>query len=70
MGGPLPPGILRHVQSNKIKLAGLDLPSGLEADMTALIRVLISHAFVFGCRTVMFICAGLSVASAPLDAVP
>ena len=63
-GGLLPPGILQYVRSNEIKLAGLDLPSGLDADTTALIRVSISHAFVFGFRTVMLICAGLSLASA------
>ncbi len=63
-GGLLPPGILQYVQANEIKLAGLDLPSGLDADKTALIRVSISHAFVFGFRSVMLICAGLSLASA------
>ena len=63
-GGPLPPGILQYIQSNEIKLAGLDLPSGLDADTAAVIRMSISHAFVFGFRTVMLICAGLSVASA------
>jgi predicted MFS family arabinose efflux permease len=62
--GPLPPGILQYVRSNEIKLAGLDLPSGLDADTAALIRMSISHAFVFGFRTVMLICGGLSVASA------
>jgi EmrB/QacA subfamily drug resistance transporter len=62
--GVLPPGILQYVRSNEIKLAGLDLPSGLDGDTTALIRVSISHAFVFGFRTVMLICAGLSLASA------
>jgi MFS family permease len=63
-GQLLPPGILQFVQTNEIKLAGLDLPSGLDADKTALIRVSISHAFVFGFRSVMLICAGLSLASA------
>lgn len=63
-GGPLPPGILQYVRSNEIKLAGLDLPSGLDANTAARIRVSISHAFVFGFRTVMLICGGLSVASA------
>jgi EmrB/QacA subfamily drug resistance transporter len=62
--GPVPPGILQYVQSNEIKLAGIDLPSGLDSDSTALIRVSISHAFVFGFRTVMLICAALCVASA------
>jgi EmrB/QacA subfamily drug resistance transporter len=62
--GLLPPGILHYVQSNEINLAGLELPSGLNADKTALIRISISHAFVFGFRGVMLICAGLSLASA------
>ena len=62
--GVLPPGILQYVHSNEIKLGGLDLPSSLDADTTALIRASISHAFVFGFRVVMLICAGLSVASA------
>jgi len=62
--GLLPPGILHYVQSNEIKLAGLELPSGLDANQTKLIRISISHAFVFGFRTVMLICAGLSAVSA------
>jgi EmrB/QacA subfamily drug resistance transporter len=62
--GVLPPGILQYVRSNEIKLAGLEVPSGLDADATALIRMSISHAFVFGFRMVMLICASLSLASA------
>ena len=60
----LPPGIFQYIQSNEIKLAGLDLPSNLDANTTAVIRASISRAFVFGFRTVMLICAGLSLASA------
>jgi EmrB/QacA subfamily drug resistance transporter len=63
-GDVITPEILQYVRSNEIKLAGLDLPSGLDSHTTALIKVSISHAFVFGFRTVMFICAGLSSASA------
>ena len=62
--GLLPPGILQYVQSNEIKLAGLDLPYGLDSQTTALLRASISCAFVFGFRIVMLICAGLCVASA------
>ena len=62
--GPLPPGILQYVRSNEIKLAGLELPSGLDARTAALIRTSISNAFVFGFRTVMLICASLCLASA------
>jgi EmrB/QacA subfamily drug resistance transporter len=63
-GRALPPGILQYIQSNQIKLAGLALPSGLAADATAFIRASISHAFIYGFRIVLLICAGLSVASA------
>jgi EmrB/QacA subfamily drug resistance transporter len=63
-GRLLPVGILEYIQSNEIKLAGLDLPSGLDADTTAVIRASISRAFLFGFRTVILICAGLSLASA------
>jgi EmrB/QacA subfamily drug resistance transporter len=60
----LPPGILQYIQSNEIKLAGLDLPAGLNPDIAAVIRTSISSAFVFGFRIVVLICAGLSLASA------
>jgi EmrB/QacA subfamily drug resistance transporter len=63
-GRVLPPGILQYLRLNSIKLAGLDIPSGLDTDTRALIRASISHAFVFGFRAVMLICAGLSLASA------
>ena len=63
-GGLLPPGILQYVRANEIKLAGPALTSGLDADKTALIRVSISHAFVFGFRGVMLLCAGLPLAGA------
>ena len=62
--GPLPPGILQYVQSKEIELAGLELPSGLNAETAALIRRSISGAFVFGFRSIMLACAGLSLASA------
>src|SRR3984885_9919881 len=65
----LPPGILEYVRSNEIKLAGLDLPSGLNGGTTALLRASISHAFVFGFRVVMVICAGLCLASAAVAAL-
>ena len=60
----LPPGILQYIQSNAIKLAGLDLPSGVDANTIVAIRQSIAHAFVFGFRIEMLICASLSLASA------
>ena len=65
-GQQLAPDILQYVRANEIKLAGLDLPSSLDVDTTARIRVSISHAFVFGFRTVMLICAGLCLAGAAI----
>jgi hypothetical protein len=62
-GRMLPPGIFHYIQSNAIKLAGLDLPAGLAADTITAIHAAISHAFVFAFRIEMFICAGLSLAS-------
>jgi EmrB/QacA subfamily drug resistance transporter len=60
----LPPGALHNIQANKIKLAGLELPDGLDASMRGVVGELIGRAFVFGFRSVMLICAGLSVAGA------
>jgi hypothetical protein len=59
----LPPGILQYIQSNAIKLAGLDLPSGVDANRIVAIRESIAHAFVFGFRIEMLVCAGLALAS-------
>ena len=64
-----PPDILQYVRANEIKLGGLDAPSGMVAKTATLIRDSISHAFVFGFRAVMVICAGLSIASAAVAAV-
>jgi EmrB/QacA subfamily drug resistance transporter len=63
-GRPLAPDVFQYIRANEIKLAGLDLPSNVDVDTRALIRMSISNAFVFGFRTVMLICAGLSLASA------
>ena len=61
--GQLAPGVFEYIRSNEIKLAGMDLPSGLDAGTAELIRASISRAFVFGFRTIMLICSGLSIAS-------
>jgi EmrB/QacA subfamily drug resistance transporter len=65
---PLPPGALQYLRSNEIKLAGLDLPQGLDAGTTALIQASISRAFISGFRAVTLICAALSAASAAIAA--
>lgn len=60
----LPPGILDELHANEIKLAGLQVPYGLDPDTQAAIKESIAEAFVFGFRIVMWMCAGLSLASA------
>ena len=60
----IPPDILQYFQLNAIKLAGVDLPAGLNANTVAAIRGAISQAFVSAFRTEMLICASLCVAGA------
>ena len=64
----LPPGVLQYIRSNEIKLGGLELHGELDSAAAAQIHAAISRAFVLGFRTVMLICAGLSLASAAVAA--
>ena len=59
---PLPLGVLRDLHADEIKLAGLQVPAGLNPGMKIAVKGSIEKAFVFGFRIVMLICAGLSVA--------
>jgi predicted MFS family arabinose efflux permease len=58
------PDTLQQLHSDEIRLAGLQVPPGLDPSMKTTIRESIGEAFVFGFRIVMLVCAGLSVASA------
>jgi EmrB/QacA subfamily drug resistance transporter len=60
----LPSGILQEMQANEIKLAGLQIPAGLNSNLNETIKESIGEAFVYGFRIVMMICASLSLASA------
>src|SRR5436189_201397 len=60
----LPDNLLYDIKADEIKLAGLQLPAGIDDSTTVGIRDSIGEAFVFGFRLVILICAGLSVASA------
>jgi len=66
----LPPGVLDVLQKEEVKLAGVQVPTGLDPDMTVAIKRSIDEAFVFGFRIVMSICAGLSLASAAIARLP
>jgi EmrB/QacA subfamily drug resistance transporter len=60
----LPPGMLQQLRGDAIRLAGLQVPAGLDPITKAAIHRSIGDAFVFGFRIVILICAGLSLASA------
>jgi EmrB/QacA subfamily drug resistance transporter len=60
----LPPGILQELHANESKLAGLQVPGGLDPGTEAGIRGSIRGAFVFGFRIVMLICGGLALMGA------
>jgi EmrB/QacA subfamily drug resistance transporter len=62
----LPPAVLNELHANEIKLAGLPVPAGLDPGTQAIVKKSIAAAFVFGFRIVMWICAGLSLASAAI----
>lgn len=60
----LPPAAFAALRSGEIRLAGLPVPAGLSPATTAALRKMIVEGFVFGFRTVMWICAALASASA------
>jgi EmrB/QacA subfamily drug resistance transporter len=61
---PVPRAALTHLQAREIDLGALEVPSGIDAGLTAAIEVSIAQAFVFAFRLIMLICAGLSIAGA------
>jgi MFS family permease len=62
----LPPPILRELHADEIKLAGLQVPLGLDPKASNAVRESVNDAFVFGFRIVMLACAGLSLASSAI----
>jgi hypothetical protein len=60
----LPAEVLEEIRAEATKLAGLQVPTGLDPSTKASITHSIGEAFVFGYRMVMLICAGLALASA------
>jgi EmrB/QacA subfamily drug resistance transporter len=61
---PIPFEVRKNLESNRVKLAALEIPAGLDPNTSAEIKAAIDQAFVYGFRLVMLICAGLSVLSA------
>ncbi len=60
----LSPTLLQQLRKDEIRLAGLQVPDGVDPDTKRSIRDLVAQAFVAGFRAVMLICMALSVASA------
>lgn len=60
----LPPATIEQLRADEIKLAGLQIPTGLSPTTVSAIRESVKASFVFGFRFVMLACAGLSLASA------
>ena len=60
----LPPAVLEELQAGETKLAGLQVPGGVDPSSRAIINQSIGGAFIFGYRIVMLICGILSLASA------
>jgi EmrB/QacA subfamily drug resistance transporter len=60
----VPPVVRQQLQAEEIKLAGLEVPAAVDYHTKTAIRESVAAAFVFGFRTVMLICAGLSLAGA------
>ena len=59
----LTPDILRELQADETKLAGLPVPAGVDDAARGAIQESVREAFVFGFRMVIGICAGLAIAS-------
>lgn len=63
-GLDLPAGVQSYIQSNLVKLGGLEVPAIPDPYTAATVRADIAHAFVFAFRLIMVICASLAVLSA------
>ena len=59
----VPNQVLAELKANEIKLAGLQPPAELDPATRAAVTQSIAEAFLFGFRIVIWICAGLSLAS-------
>jgi EmrB/QacA subfamily drug resistance transporter len=60
----LDPAVLHQIQSSVIRLAGLEVPAGLDPQTSSALHAAVAQAFIFAFRLVMLICAGLAVTSA------
>jgi len=59
-----PANVVSEIQENKVKLAAIKLPEGLDPRTKDELKQSISDAFLFGFRVITLICAALAVGSA------
>jgi predicted MFS family arabinose efflux permease len=62
----LPRAVVRQIDNEKIKLAGMELPEQMNPAERESVRDAVASAFVSGFRVVMFICACLAGVSAAI----
>ncbi len=60
----VPSEIQQTIDQQRMKLAGVEVPDGASGDMRAALKQAIAQSFVSGFRLIMFIAAGLALASA------
>jgi hypothetical protein len=60
----LSPQVRQAIEGQRIKLAGIQLPTDTSSKLQAALKRAVDEAFVSGFRVVSLICAGLALASA------
>ena len=63
-GLPIDEQVKRSVYEQRVKLAGLQIPEGIDVATQEQIKQAVAASFVFGFRLIMWISAGLALASA------
>jgi hypothetical protein len=61
---PIPSNVTASIEANHTRLAAIPIPENLDFQVRAAVRRAIEHAFVYGFRIVVVICAGLALLSA------
>jgi EmrB/QacA subfamily drug resistance transporter len=61
---PIPSEVKKNLDSNRTRLAALEIPRDLDSNTFAAIKASVNDAFVYGFRLVILICACLAVVSA------
>jgi hypothetical protein len=64
---PISAAEVHEIQSQEVRLAGLQPPASIDGATRAAFRKAVAEAFVFGFRLFMFICAALALAGAAIS---